>query len=180
MDTSLDFESISSGTPVEGIAIPALNRVILARYAGATDDFNPIHLDDKVALAAGKASVFAPTTLIMGYVGRMVEAWLQGAALRRFGMRMLRLVWPGDVLTCRGMVVDKRKEDHGYVIDLDVWADNQRGETVAKGRVIAMVPASQGKRLRTTTVSPGVIYHPAPVLNAVLTHDRGDPEEALR
>ena len=35
----LDFESAEAGTPLESISIPALNRVGLARYAGAVDDF---------------------------------------------------------------------------------------------------------------------------------------------
>ena len=94
----LDFESAEAGTPLESISIPALNRVGLARYAGAVDDFGAVHLDDKVAKAAGKASVFAPGTLVMAYLGRVVQASLEGASLRRFGLRITRLLWPGDVL----------------------------------------------------------------------------------
>jgi acyl dehydratase len=159
----LDFESVDKGTPLDGLSIPALTRVTLARFAGAVDDYNPMHLDDKVAAAAGKSSVFASSHLIMGYVGRMVEACFQGAALRRYGLRMLKLVWPGDVLTCRGVVIDKRKENGECVIDADVWADNQRGETVAKGRVLAVVPKTKGRPLSKSEASTGIIY---PVVKA--------------
>ncbi len=154
----LDFESVDKGTPLDGLSIPALTRVTLARFAGAADDYNPMHLDDKVAAAAGKSSVFASSHLVMAYVGRMVEACFQGASLRRFGLRMLKLVWPGDVLTCRGVVIDKRKEGSECVIDADVWADNQRGETVAKGRVLAVVPKARGKALRQSEAKHGVVY----------------------
>lgn len=159
MSKILDYESVDKGTPLDGLSIPALTRVTLARFAGAVDDYNPMHLDDKVAVAAGKTSVFAPSHLVMAYVGRMVQGCFQGAALRRYGLRMLKLVWPGDVLTCRGVVIDKRKENGEYVIDADVWADNQRGETVAKGRVIAVVARTKSRSLSKR--SSGVIYYEA-------------------
>ena len=140
----LDFESVDKGNPIEGLSIPALTRVTLARFAGAVDDYNPMHLDDKVAAASGKSSVFAPTGLIMAYVGRTIEAWLVGAALRRFDLKVVRLVWPGDVLTCRGVINDKREEGGECLLEANVWADNQRGENVAKGVVIAVVPREPG------------------------------------
>lgn len=154
----LDFDTIDKGMPLEGISIPALTRAALARFAGAIDDYNPMHLDDKVATAAGKASVFAPSQLIMGYIGRMVETQFKGCALRRYGLRVLKLVWPGDVLTCRGVVIDKREENGEHVIDADVWADNQRGETVAKGRVLIVVPATAAKGLTKSEAALGVVY----------------------
>ncbi len=154
----LDFETIDKGMPLEGISIPALTRATLARFAGAIDDYNPMHLDDKVATAGGKASVFAPSQLVMAYIGRMVEAQFKGCSLRRYGLRVLKLVWPGDVLTCRGVVIDKREENGEHVIDADVWADNQRGETVAKGRILVVVPKSAAKGLTKSESSVGVVY----------------------
>ncbi|MDP7038985.1 MAG: MaoC/PaaZ C-terminal domain-containing protein [Myxococcota bacterium] len=156
--TKLDFESLYKGMPLEGLSIPALTRATLARFAGAIDDYNPLHLDDKVATASGKASVFAPGHLIMAYVGRVVEMWLHGASLRHYSLRMSKLVWPGDVLTCRGLVVDKMHENGEFVIDANVWADNQRGETVAKGRFIAVVPESKAKKMPRTSAKQGVVY----------------------
>lgn len=155
---ALDFETIDKGMPLEGISIPALTRAALARFAGAIDEYNPMHLDDKVATAAGKASVFAPSQLVMAYIGRMVEGQFKGCSLRRYGLRVLKLVWPGDVLTCRGVVIDKREEDGEHVIDADVWADNQRGETVAKGRILVVVPKSAAKGLTKAEASTGVVY----------------------
>lgn len=160
MSKAMDYESIDPGTMLELLSIPALTRITLARFAGATDDYNPMHLDDKVAATAGKDSVFAPNNLVMAYVGRMVQRWLIGGSLRRYGLRMLRLVWPGDVLTCRGVVVEKRVEGSERVVSIDVWADNQRGETVAKGRVLVVVPRDKRKGLNKTEAATGVVYHP--------------------
>ncbi len=158
---ALDFETLDKGTPIEGLSIPALTRVTLARFAGATDDYNPMHLDDKVATAAGKSSVYAPTSLIMAYVGRMVQSWLVGAYLRRFDVKVVRLVWPGDVLTCRGVVNDKRVENGEHVVEANVWADNQRGENVAKGVVVAIVPRSAARPFVPSERETGILYAPA-------------------
>ena len=161
MSRILDFEGADAGSPVDGIAIPALNRVTLARYAGAADDYNAVHLDDKVAKASGKNSVYAPSTLVMAYIGRMVQASLVGASLRRYGLRVMKLLWPGDVLTCRGVVVETRKENGEYLVDMDVWADNQRGETVAKGRVLAVVPKDSESSLTKASEGQGLVYRAA-------------------
>ncbi len=161
MISSMDYETIDKGTPLDALSIPALTRVTLARFAGASDDYNPMHLDDKVAAAAGKASVYASSHLLMGQIGRLVEAAFVGASIRRYGLRMLKLVWPGDVMTCRGVVVDKRVESGEHVVDVDVWADNQRGETVAKGRVLAVVPAKPSAALPKSAAASGLTY-PAP------------------
>ena len=154
----LDFESADKGTPLETLSVPALTRMTLARFAGASDDYNPMHLDDKIAAAAGKASVFASSHLIMAYVGRLVESAFEGVSIRRFGMRMLKLLWPGDVMTCRGVIVDKRVEAGEHFLDVDVWADNQRGETVAKGRVLAVVAPRKGAKLSRAAAATGLVY----------------------
>jgi len=161
MSRKLDFEGADAGSPVDGIAIPALNRVTLARYAGAADDYNAVHLDDKVAKASGKSSVYAPSTLVMAYIGRMVQASLVGASIRRYGLRVMKLLWPGDVLTCRGVVVETRKENGEYLVDMDAWADNQRGETVAKGRVLAVVPKDSESALTKASEGQGLVYRAA-------------------
>ncbi len=158
MPRTLDFETAEAGTPIEGISIPALTRVTLARFAGAVDDYNALHLDDKVAQAAGKNSVYAPSTLVMAYMGRMIEQSMKGTSVRRFGVRVLKLLWPGDVLTCRGAIVEARKEGTDYICDIDVWCDNQRGETVAKGRILAAVPKESSKGLTKASSSLGLVY----------------------
>src|SRR3990172_7357629 len=61
---------------------------------------------------------------------------LRGARLRRFSARFVKIIWPGDVITSRGRVVDRRFEEGGsYAVDIEVWAENQRGELVLKGAV---------------------------------------------
>ena len=52
------------------------------------------------------------------------------------GARVLR-----DTTRCRGRVTGKRRDDDGRGrLDVDVWAEDQRGETTAKGAAIVDLP----------------------------------------
>ena len=44
---------------------------------------------------------------------------------------------------------------------MDVWADNQRGETVAKGRVLAVVPKDEAATLTKASAATGLVYEVA-------------------
>jgi hypothetical protein len=95
---------------------------------------NPLYIDEPLAKNAGFPSALAPGTIAMGFLAELSSEWVRGARLRKFAARFVKIVWPGDVLTARGRVVERRFEEAGrYAIDLELWAENQRGELVVKG-----------------------------------------------
>ncbi|MDQ3752056.1 MAG: MaoC family dehydratase N-terminal domain-containing protein [Actinomycetota bacterium] len=82
-----------------------LSRVDIVRYAGASGDFNPIHIDAPYARATGAPDVFAMGMLPAGYLARAASEWLGGpGGFRRFKVRFAARVWPGDLLVCTGLV----------------------------------------------------------------------------
>lgn len=82
-----------------------LSRVDIVRYAGASGDFNPIHIDAPYARATGAPDVFAMGMLPAGYLARAASEWLGGpGGFRRFKVRFAARVWPGDLLACTGLV----------------------------------------------------------------------------
>ncbi len=136
----LYFEAVKVGDELPPLVKPPVDRIQIARYAGASLDFNPLTVDEQYARNSGFPSALAPGMLAMGFLGELVVEWLRGARLRRFSARFVKIVWPGDVLTCRGRVVDRRFEEGGaYAIDIEVWAENQRGELVVRGTVTAQL-----------------------------------------
>ncbi|MDW3216257.1 MAG: MaoC/PaaZ C-terminal domain-containing protein [Ilumatobacteraceae bacterium] len=76
----------------------AITRVQIARYAGAVGDFNPMHLDDEFAQAAGLPSVIAHGPLTLTLVIDALVAQLGVAQLRSFDARLRAPVFPGDAL----------------------------------------------------------------------------------
>ena len=136
----LYFEAVKVGDELPPLVKPPVDRTQIARYAGASGDFNPLYVDEHLARNAGFPSALAPGMLAMGFIGELVVDWLRGARIRRYAARFVKIVWPGDVLTCRGRVVDRRFEGGGvYAIDIEVWAENHRGELVLKGLVTAQL-----------------------------------------
>lgn len=130
----LYLESLRIGDELPTLVKPAIERVQIARFAGASNDFNPMHVDEIHARAAGMPSVFSHALLPMGFMGQFLTDWLKGGNLTRLAVRFVKLVWPGDSLSCKGRVLARRRDEQGrYYVDVDLWAENQRGELVLKG-----------------------------------------------
>ena len=112
-----------------------ITRIEIARYAGASGDFNPVHVDEEFARAAGVPSVFAHGLLSAGLLGQYLAHWVGQANVRKFGVRFTGQVWPDDMLTIRGEV--KSVEDGLAQIALS--ATRQTGDVVVKGTAVARV-----------------------------------------
>ena len=135
----LYFENVRVGDEIPAMAKAPVDRVQLARYAGATGDFHPLHVDEAYAKTLGMPSVYAPSPLGQGFLGQLITDWARGAQIRRFSTKFIRIIWPGDTLVCKGRVSDRHGENGKYAIELDVWAENQKGELVLKGAATLMV-----------------------------------------
>lgn len=131
---------IEVGEEREAIVVEKLTRTQIAQYAGASGDFNPIHHDEPFAQAAGYPSVFAHGMLTMGLTGRLLTDWLGDGALRSFGVRFVRQVWPGDTLLARGRVVAVEGHPSGCLATIEVATRNQKGEEVVAGTATALLP----------------------------------------
>ena len=128
--------TLKVGDTHEAVVIENVNRTHIVKYAGASGDFNPLHHDDNAAKnLAGYPSVFAHGMLSMGLTGRMLTDWLGPVALKKFGVRFTKQVWPGDTLTARGEVTAV----NNGVATIKVVTTNQNGESVVEGEAQAAV-----------------------------------------
>ena len=119
----------SVGDRVGPLVKPAIDRIQLVRYAGASGDFNPIHVDEEFARAAGYKSVFAHGMLSMGFLGQLLTDAFGPTSVARLQVRFKAITWPGDVVTCHGEVTAVREGE----IDLKVWAETQAGTVTVDG-----------------------------------------------
>jgi len=129
----LYFEAVRVGEELPALTKTPVDRVQLARYAGASGDFNPVHVDETYAKSLGMPSVYAPGMLIMGFLGQLVSDWARGAQLRRYSVKFSKIVWPGDTVVCKGRVTERWGDEGRYYAELDLWAENQKGELVLRG-----------------------------------------------
>jgi acyl dehydratase len=132
--------TLKVGDTREQVVIEDVNRTHIVKYAGASGDFNPLHHDDtKAKDLAGYPSVFAHGMLSMGLTGRMLTDWLGPTALKKYGVRFTKQVWPGDTLTAKGEVTDVKDEGGKQLATIRVVTVNQKGESVVEGEAVAEV-----------------------------------------
>jgi len=110
-----------------------VSREQLVRYAGASDDYNPIHYDDQAAKAFGLPGVIVHGMLNMGLIARYVlEDFPEGAWLEQYSVRFRQMVEPGHELEVRGRVRDVN-EAH---VSLDVQLSQDGSKAAVTGRMI--------------------------------------------
>jgi acyl dehydratase len=137
------FDEVEVGTDVPPLVKAPIQQIQLTRYAGASGDFNPIHQDDEFARAAGMNGVFAHGMLSMGFVAQALTDWAGAGTVRKLGVRFNGLVRLKDVVTCRGRVLGKSSKDDLNLVEVEVWAENQRGEKVVTGRATLALPTGR-------------------------------------
>lgn len=99
-------------------------------YASASGDFNPIHIDPRVAQAAGFRGAILQGMCTYSWAAEACVAYLgDPARLRRLRVRFSRPVQAGDTLTFEGRCVAVE----GATLRLELAVRNQAGEDVLKG-----------------------------------------------
>ena len=128
--------TLKAGDTHEAVVVENIQRTHIVKYAGASGDFNPLHHDDGLASKlGGYPTVFAHGMLSMGLTGRMLTDWLGPTALKKFGVRFTKQVWPGDTLTAKAEVTGVQDG----LATIKVVTVNQDGESVVEGEAIAAV-----------------------------------------
>lgn len=121
-----------------------INRTHFVRYAGGGGDFNPIHHDQTFAEKAGLETVFGMGMFTAGVLSRVPAEWFGPESVKRYSVRFTSRIWPEDTLTCRGRIAKVYEEDGVRHVDLELRAENQKGEAliVAEATVRPWRPTS--------------------------------------
>ncbi len=115
------------------------------RYARASGDFNPIHVDPQYAAATTSYTRnIAHGMLVMAFLAEMMaaaflDAWLQGGTLR---VRFRAPVYPGDTVTTFGALKSQHAAGESAHLEYLVGCRNQHGEEVFAGEATVDVPLS--------------------------------------
>jgi acyl dehydratase len=138
------FEDVAVGQELPPLVKGPIQQIQLTRYAGASGDFNPIHQDDEFAKAAGMGGVFGHGMLTMGFVAQSVTDWAGAGSVTKIGVRFQGLVRLKDVITCKGRVLNTSSKNGTHLVDLELWAENQKGEKVVTGKATVALPSREG------------------------------------
>ena len=105
------------------------------RYAHASGDFNPIHVDPAYAATTQYGRTIAHGMLTLAFLSEMMtaafsEAWIKGGKLKA---RFRAPVFPGDTVTTLGILKSQQAIEGATRLEYTVGCQNQRGETVVSG-----------------------------------------------
>jgi acyl dehydratase len=128
------------GDALPPLASPPLTRTMLALFAGASGDHNPIHIDIDFARAAGLPDVIGQGMLTMAWLGRMLTGWVPQRDLREFGVRFTAMTHVGERITCTGRVTKKLERDGERLVQIEVEAANEAGEVKVAGDALIAMP----------------------------------------
>ncbi len=96
-------------------------------YAGASGDFNPIHIDPEFGKMVGLGGVILHGLCTLGFVAKAITDWCgDPGSLKRLKCRFAKPVHIGDTVSTEAMV---STVENGLAM-LDIKVTNQLGEEV--------------------------------------------------
>ena len=126
----------------QGDSLPSVVKQItqkdINRYAEASGDFNPIHIDESFAAKTPLGGTIAHGMLILAYVSEMMtgafgESWVEGGKL---SVRFKAPARPGDTITTSGKIDSIEHKEGISHVNCSIESCNQKGETVITGGAV--------------------------------------------
>ena len=123
----------------EGDVLPSVERTItqdrIAKYAAASGDFNPIHVDEAFAADSRFRGTIAHGMLVAASVSEVMSAvfgldWLDDGRLK---LRFRAPVFPGDTITAYGVVKAVGEGEGTGEVVCSVGVRRQTGEAAITG-----------------------------------------------
>jgi len=130
-----------------GAVLPPLAKAISQRQIDAYSGVRPrsIHTDEAWARARGFRAPLAQAMMSTAYVSEMMTRLL-GTGFVKGGTMSLAFVKPvfaGDRLTVHGVIKDRRVEDGVTRVVVEVWCQNQDGDTTAVGTATGVLSSGR-------------------------------------
>jgi hypothetical protein len=147
--TQPDQEATVSQAPTSdlsvGTEIPVLRRETglhnWNRFAAVNSEFVDIHMDDEAGRAAGYYSAFGMGNLQWSYLHSLLRNWIgDNGRIVRLGCQFRSANTKGQVVTAHGKITAIRDEGDETLFDLDIWTDNDSGQTMAPGTATVALP----------------------------------------
>lgn len=115
----------------------------LVKYAGASGDYYQIHYDKDFARNNGLDNVILHGALKSAFLGHLITAWmgLEGT-LKKLACQYRGMDIPGSPITAKGVVTRKYQEGSNYLVDCEIWLENQEGQKTTPGSATVALPKS--------------------------------------
>ena len=143
MDTrpKIFFDEAYEGMPLPQATYGPMDRLSHIPVAIILRDTNPLHLDRVYAQERGLPDVVQQGPLNETFLYRFLTDWLHHPwDLRKTKLRFAANVFPGDRLTCGGVVKRTYHANDEPRVDCEIWQQNQKGEKILTGEATFTLP----------------------------------------
>jgi len=114
----------------------------LVMWAAASGDFYEIHYDVEYARSIGLPGLVVHGALKNAFLGQLLHDWVApGGRIIRYGCSYRGMDYPNEDLRCRGKVKDVAQGEGEYLVEVDIWLENQRGEVTTPGTATVVFPS---------------------------------------
>ena len=143
------WEDVNEGDDVPGFELPLTATQIVLQVSGS-QDFYQVHHDPEFARAGGHPDIFVNTGFTTASFGRLLSSYVGDKGwVKKFHMEMRRMNHPGDVMKLTGKVIRKYIEGDEHLLDLEVWAENQRIGVTTPSTATVRLPSRQQAAAKT-------------------------------
>ena len=131
-----DITNIIVGHEIPETIIEPLQQQDLIKYAKASGDYNPIHLDKNFANNIGLDNVIVHGMLIMAHLGKSIANSMTIPYLKHFSVQFSSITSLGEKLICSGQVIKIEKDKEKKIISLNLKVLNLSNDVKILGRAI--------------------------------------------
>lgn len=118
------FDDFQVEQELSPIKVGPIKQVDLVKYAGASGDFNPIHIDVEFAKNVGLESTIAHGMYIMAQAGRLLTKYFHLHQIKTFNVKFRGMTKLGETIICTGKVKKKIDSEKKIIINLQVASES--------------------------------------------------------
>ncbi len=128
----MKLNQLRNGDMLPEVELPAVTRLDLIKYAGASGDYNPIHTIDAEAKKAGLPGIIAHGMWTMGNLAKLFTPFYEEGYMEKYRVRFDGMVFLDDVVRLQGRLTEQTDDR----LKFEVRAVNQRDQEVIQGEVV--------------------------------------------
>jgi acyl dehydratase len=128
-----ELNNVRIGDEIPSLTLKPISRSMLALYASASGDHNPIHLDIDIAKKSGLSDVIAHGMLVMSFLAQAITNIFPQNSIKKFDAKFIAMTNINDILTCEGKVIDIEFKDSLKRLFLKLLVIDESGEKKLSG-----------------------------------------------
>jgi len=128
-----ELNNVRIGDEIPSLTLKPISRSMLALYASASGDHNPIHIDIDIAKKSGLSDVIAHGMLVMSFLAQAITNIFPQNSIKKFDAKFIAMTNINDILTCEGKVIDIEFKDSLKRLFLKLLVIDESGEKKLSG-----------------------------------------------